>query len=170
MRTTAPQPVTTPIPVQLSEPEFPALLLPHLAMPKRGPKCPRGESRVFTLIWWVLDTEMPWQCWPVPQAAHGHPAIHDTTVYPVLATWADDGALWPAFRARGRPLAAAPRHPRAPWRRAPPVAKPGARAWAPRATNISRGPKSSPALTSRARCERPSMRPTGGGCRRAGTR
>jgi hypothetical protein len=120
MRTTAPQPVTTPIPVQLSEPEFPALLLPHLAMPKRGPKCPRGESRVFTLIWWVLDTEMPWQCWPVPQAAHGHPAIHDTTVYPVLATWADDGALWPAFRARGRPLAAAPRHPRAPWRRPPP--------------------------------------------------
>jgi hypothetical protein len=34
-----PKPATTPIPVQLSEPEFEAFLLPHLSMPKRGPKC-----------------------------------------------------------------------------------------------------------------------------------
>jgi hypothetical protein len=33
MSTTAPQPATTPIPVQLSEPEFEALILPHLSMP-----------------------------------------------------------------------------------------------------------------------------------------
>src|ERR671925_447649 len=44
MSTTAPQPATTPIPVQLSEPEFEAFLLPHLSMPKRGPKCPKGEQ------------------------------------------------------------------------------------------------------------------------------
>ena len=37
MSTTAPKPATTPIPVQLSEPEFEAFILPHLSMPKRGP-------------------------------------------------------------------------------------------------------------------------------------
>ena len=44
MSTTAPKPVTTPIPVQLSEPEFTAFILPHLSMPKRGPKCKLGYS------------------------------------------------------------------------------------------------------------------------------
>jgi hypothetical protein len=33
MSTTAPTPVTTPIPVQLSEPEFEAFILPYLSMP-----------------------------------------------------------------------------------------------------------------------------------------
>src|SRR5437773_11350736 len=47
MSTTAPKPVTTPIPVQLSAPEFEAFLLPHLSMPKRGPKCTLGYYRVF---------------------------------------------------------------------------------------------------------------------------
>ena len=46
MSTTAPQPATTPIPVQLSEPEFTAFILPHLSMPKRGPKCKLGYYRV----------------------------------------------------------------------------------------------------------------------------
>ena len=36
MSTTAPKSATTPIPVQLSEPEFEAFILPHLSMPKRG--------------------------------------------------------------------------------------------------------------------------------------
>jgi len=47
MTTTAPMPATTPIPVQLSEPEFEAFILPHLSMPKRGPKCKLGYYRVF---------------------------------------------------------------------------------------------------------------------------
>jgi transposase len=38
MSTTAQQPATTPIPVQLSETEFTAFILPHLSMPKRGRK------------------------------------------------------------------------------------------------------------------------------------
>ena len=42
MSTTGQKPSTTPIPVQLSEPEFTAFILPHLSMPKRGPKCTRG--------------------------------------------------------------------------------------------------------------------------------
>ena len=62
MSTTAPQPVTTPIPVQLSEPEFEAFILPHLSMPKRGPKCKLGYYRVFNLILWVLYTGMQWKC------------------------------------------------------------------------------------------------------------
>ena len=66
MSTTAPKPATTPIPVQLSEPEFTAFILPHLSMPKRGPKCKLGYHRVFNLILWVLYTGMQWKCLPVP--------------------------------------------------------------------------------------------------------
>jgi len=84
MSTTAPQPVTTPIPVQLSAPEFEAFILPHLSMPKRGPKCKLGYHRVFNLILWVLYTGMQWKCLPVPQDANGAPAIHYTTVYKVF--------------------------------------------------------------------------------------
>ncbi len=42
MSTTAHQPATTPIPGQVSAPECPALLVPPLARPKRGPQGPRG--------------------------------------------------------------------------------------------------------------------------------
>ncbi len=37
-----PKPATTSIPVQLSTNECDAFLLPHLSMPKRGPKCTLG--------------------------------------------------------------------------------------------------------------------------------
>ena len=105
MSTTAQKPATTPIPVQLSEPEFTAFILPHLSMPKRGPKCKLGYYRVFNLILWVLYTGMQWKCLPIPHDTQGKPAIRYTTVYKVFATWADDGSLWPAFVARVRPLA-----------------------------------------------------------------
>src|SRR5881396_4304874 len=105
MSTTAPKPATTPIPVQLSEPEFEAFILPHLSMPKRGPKCKLGYHRVFNLILWVLYTGMQWKCLPVPKDTQGKPAIHDTTVYKVFAKWADDGSLWQAFVASIRHLA-----------------------------------------------------------------
>ena len=58
MSTTAPKPATTPIPVHLSEPEFEAFILPHLSMPKRGPKCRLGYYRAFNLILRVLYTGM----------------------------------------------------------------------------------------------------------------
>ena len=58
MSTTAPTPATTPIPVQLSELECTAFLLPHLSMPKRGPQGTLGYHRVFHLILWVLYTGM----------------------------------------------------------------------------------------------------------------
>ena len=75
-------------------------------MPKRGPKCKLGYYQVFNLIVWVLYTGMQWKCLPVPQDAHGKPAIHYTTVYKVFAKWADDGSLWQAFLASVRYLAA----------------------------------------------------------------
>jgi transposase len=84
MSTTAPKPATTPIPVELSEPEFTAFILPHLSMPKRGLKCKLGYYRVFNLILWLLYTGMPWKCLPVPRDPDGKPAIHYTTVYKVF--------------------------------------------------------------------------------------
>jgi transposase len=106
MSTTTAPPATTPTPVQLSEPEFTAFLLPHLSMPKRGPKCTLGYHRVFNLILWVLYTGMQWKCLPVPKDAHGQPAIHYTNIYRAFAKWADDGSLWQAFLACVRHLAA----------------------------------------------------------------
>jgi transposase len=102
----AQQPATTPIPVQLSATEFTACILPHLSMPKRGPKGQLGSQCVLNLIVWVLYTGMQWKCLPVPKDLNGNPAIHDTTVSKVLAKWADDGSLWQAFIASVAHLAA----------------------------------------------------------------
>ena len=99
MRTTAQSPDSTPIPVQLSEPEFNQFIFPHLSMPKRGPKCKLGYHRVFNFILWVLYTGMQWKCLPIPKDAHGKPALHYTNVYRVFAKWADDGSLQQAFMA-----------------------------------------------------------------------
>jgi transposase len=106
MSTTAQKLATTPIPVQLSDTEFTAFILPHLTMSKRGPKCKLGYHRLFNLILWVLYTGMQWKCLPVPQDAHGKPAIHYTTVYRAFAKWSADGSLWQAFIASVRHLAA----------------------------------------------------------------
>src|SRR6266436_2006718 len=95
--TTGQKPATTPMPVQLSAPEFEAFLFPHLAMPTRGPKGTLGYHRAFHLIVWVLYTGMQWKSLPIPQDAHGKPAIHSTTIDTVFAKWADDGSLWQAF-------------------------------------------------------------------------
>jgi hypothetical protein len=100
MSITAAKPATTPIPVQLSETEFTTFILPHLSMPKRGPKCKLGYYRVFKFILWVLYTGMQWKGLPIPPDTNGKPAIHYTTIYKVFAKWADDGSLWRAFVAR----------------------------------------------------------------------
>jgi transposase len=105
MPTLAKKPATTPIPVQLSDTEFQQFILPHLSMPKRGPKCKLGYHCIFNLILWVLYTGMPWKCLPVPKDSHGKPAIHYTTVYKVFARWADDGSLEDAFIASVKHLA-----------------------------------------------------------------
>ena len=91
------------LPSNSLEPEFTAFILPHLSMPKRGPKCKLGYHHVFNLILWLLYTGMPWKCLPVPKDANGTPAIHYTTVYKVFAKWADKGPLWQAFSSRCGP-------------------------------------------------------------------
>ena len=152
MSPTAPTPATTPMPVQLSEPEFETFILPHLSMPKRGPKCKLGYYRVFNLILWLLYTGMQWKCLPVPTDAQGKPAIHYTTVYKVFARWADDGSLWQAFVASVRHLAAEKQldlsvlHGDG----TNTVAKKGARALGAQGTNTRRGKRSSPLRRTRA--------------------
>ena len=106
MSITVAKPATTPIPVQRSEPECTAFLLPHLMMPKRALKCKLGYHGVLNLILWILYTDMQWKCIPIPQDAQGKPAIHYTTVYKVFAKWADGGSLWQAFIASVWHLAA----------------------------------------------------------------
>src|SRR5713101_5035319 len=154
MSITAAKPATTPIPVQLSEPEFTAFLLPHLSMPKRGPKCKLGYHRVFNLILWVLYTGMQWKCLPVPHDTDGKPAIHYTTVYRVFAKWADDGSLWQAFvasvahLAKEKHLDTSVLHGDG----TNTVAKKGGMGLATRATNTRRARKSSPLRTTMALC------------------
>jgi transposase len=97
MSTTAKHPNSTPIPVQLSEPEFNQFIFPHLSMPKRGPKCKIGYHRLFNLILWVLYTGMQWKCLPIPKGSTGKPDIHYTNVYRAFGKWADDGSLQQAF-------------------------------------------------------------------------
>ena len=65
MSTAVQKPATTPIPVQLSATEFTAFILPHLSMPKPGPKCKVGYHCVFNFILRVLYTGMQWKCLPI---------------------------------------------------------------------------------------------------------
>lgn len=146
MSTTTLKPATTPIPGQLSEPEFTAFILPPLSMPKRGPKCKLGYHRVFNFILWVLYTGMQWKCVPMPQDPTGKPVMHYTTVYKVFAKWADDGSLWQAFVASVRHLATEKHldlrvlHGDG----TNTVAKKGAMGLATQATSMRRGRRSSP--------------------------
>ena len=154
MSITAAQPATTPIPVQLSETEFTAFILPHLSMPKRGPKCKLGYHRVFNLILWVLYTGMQWKCLPIPHDTDGEPAIHYTTVYRVFAKWADDGSLWQAFIASVRHLAAEKHLDTSVLHGdgTNTVAKKGGMGLATRATSTRKGRRSSPSRTTMAMC------------------
>ena len=164
---------TTPIPVQLSEPEFNALIFPHLSRPKRGPKCTLGYHRLFNLGLWVLYTGMQWKCLPMPKDAHGKPAIHYTTVYRAFAKWADDGSLQQAFLASVAHLAAEKKldlrvlHGDG----TNTVAKKGEMGLGIRGTNTRRARRSSPSLTTMAMCclhsrWLPAMRRTWCCCRR----
>src|SRR5215472_6652040 len=152
MSTTAPEPATTPIPVQLSDSEFTAFILPHLSMPRCGPKCKLGYHRVFNLILWLLYTGMQWKCLPVPTDPDGKPAIHYTTIYKVFAKWAGDGSLWQAFVASVTHLAQEKHldlnilHGDG----TNTVAKKGAMASGTRGTNTRRGTKSSRSRTTMA--------------------
>ena len=104
--------------MQLSETEFNEFILPHLSMPRRGPKCKLGYHCLFNLILWVLYTGMQWKCLPVPKDCDGKAEIHYTTVYKAFARWSDDGSLEHAFIASVKHLGlpSATRSQRAAWR------------------------------------------------------
>jgi transposase len=152
MSTEAKNPAITPIPVQLSENEFTAFILPHLSMPKRGPQCKLGYHCVFNLILWVLYTGMQWKCLPIPKDPEGKPTIHYTNVYRAFAKWAHDGSLEQAFMASVAHLAAEKHldlsilHGDG----TNTVAKKGAMGLATPATNTRRARKSSPSRTTMA--------------------
>jgi transposase len=154
MRTTAKNPDITPIPVQLSEPEFTEFIFPHLSMPKRGPRCKIGYHRLFNLILWVLYTGMQWKCLPIPKGPTGKSEIHYTNVYRAFAKWADDGSLQQAFMASVRHLSDEKKldvrvlHGDG----TNTVAKKGAMGSATRATNTRRGRRSSPSQTTTVMC------------------
>jgi transposase len=152
MSTPAKNAATTPIPVQLSEPEFNEFIFPYLSMPKRGPTCKIGYHRVFNLILWVLYTGMQWKCLPMLKDADGKPEIHYTNVYRAFAKWTDDGSLQQAFIASVGHLSAEKKldlrvlHGDG----TNTVAKKGAMGLAIRATSTSRGRRSSPLPTTMA--------------------
>jgi transposase len=154
MSTTAKNPDSTPIPVQLAEAEFNEFVLPHLSMPKRGPKCKIGYHRLFNLILWVLYTGMQWKCLPMLKDAEGKPEIHYTNVYRAFAKWADDGSLQQAFIASVGHLSDEKKldvrilHGDG----TNTVAKKGETGLATLATSTRRGRKSSPSLTTMAMC------------------
>ena len=156
MSITAPTPTTIPILGQLSEPEFEAFLLPHLSIPKRGPRYKLGYYRVFNLILRVLYTGMQQKCLPVPHDVQSKPAIHYTTVSKVFARWADDGSLWHAFGASVRHLTVEKQldcsvlHGDG----TNTVAKKGGMGLATQATHIRRGRKALPSSTIMAPSER----------------
>jgi transposase len=167
MSTIAKHPDITPIPVQLSEPEFNEFIFPHLSMPKRGPTCKIGYHRLFNLILWVLYTGMQWKCLPMVKDAHGKPELHYTNVYRAFAKWADDGSLQQAFMASVAHLSDEKKldlrvlHGDG----TNTVAKKGGMASGIRATNIRKARRSSPSPTTMAMSCRhslwlPSMRRT----------
>jgi hypothetical protein len=100
---------------------------------------------------------MQWKGLPVPQDPQGKPAIHYTTVYKVFARWADDGALWQAFVASVRHLAAEQHLDTSVLHGdgTNTVAKKGAMALATQATNTRRGRKLAPSRTTTGMCELP---------------
>jgi len=87
------------IPVRVSEEEFERFVLPHLSMPKRGPKCKIGYLKLFNYILRVLHTGMQWIELPIDKVPDGKREIHYTVVYKRFARWSDDGSLSAVFEA-----------------------------------------------------------------------
>ena len=93
------------IPVQLGKKEFEQFILPHLALPQRGPACKIGYHKVFNYILKVLYTGMQWKELPLEKGPDGKAELHYTGVFKVFAHWADDGSLEKAFIASVQHLA-----------------------------------------------------------------
>lgn len=89
--------VKTRIPTQVTEEEFNEFFLPHLSMPKRGPKCKIGYHCLFNYILKVLYTGMQWKELPIEKGPDGKPEIHYSVIYKKYAVWSDDGSIKKGF-------------------------------------------------------------------------
>jgi transposase len=131
---------STAIPVQLRAPEFAEFILPHLSLPKRGPRCKIGYHKPFNYILKVLYTGMQWKELPIDKDPAGHAELHYTGIFKLFARWAEDGSLERAFIASVKQLHEAHKldlsllHGDG----SNTVAKKGARPWATAATNTRR--------------------------------
>ena len=68
------------IPTKLTEEEFNKYILPHLTMPKRGPKCKIGYWKVYNYIARVDYTGEQWKMLPIEIGADGKGEIHYTSL------------------------------------------------------------------------------------------
>ena len=76
------KPATTPMPVPLSAHDCTAFILPHLSLPRGGPKCTLGSHRLLNLIVWGLYPGLQWQCLPIPtQSEAALPGWHEPEPY-----------------------------------------------------------------------------------------
>jgi hypothetical protein len=148
---------STAIPVQVSAPEFAAFILPHLALPKRGPQCKIGSHKPFNSILKVLYPGMQGKELPLDKDPAGHAEVHYTGVVQLFARWAEEGSLARAFIASGKQLdeahklALSLRHGDG----SNPVAKKGGTRLATAATTTRRGRKGLPWARTLARSCRP---------------
>jgi transposase len=93
------QAVNSKIPVQVDQKTFDRFILPHLSMPKRGPRCSVGYLNIFNYILKILYTGMQWKELPVTKTDDGKPEIHYTSVYKQFARWSNDGSISMVFDA-----------------------------------------------------------------------
>jgi hypothetical protein len=71
--------------VPLSAAEFEQFILPHLALPKRGPHCRLGYHKPFHSILKVLYTGMQWKALPIDKNPAGRPEIHYPGIFKLFA-------------------------------------------------------------------------------------
>jgi len=90
---------TTRIPTKFTKKQFKKFILPHLSIPKRGPKCKIGYFRVFNYILYVLHTGIQWDQLPIEKGKRGKAEIHYTGIYKIYARWSSDGSWAKAFEA-----------------------------------------------------------------------
>jgi transposase len=91
------KPSTGAIPVQVNAEEFREFILPHLSLPRRGPKCKIGYHKVFNYLLKVLYTGIQWKELPIERGVNGKAEIHYTGVFKLFGRWSEDGSLERAF-------------------------------------------------------------------------
>jgi hypothetical protein len=85
------------IPIEIKEEDFNKYIMPHLSMPKRGPKCKIGYWKVYNYIARIDHTGEQWDMLKIDKGKDGKPEIHYTSIYRYFARWSDDGSFERSF-------------------------------------------------------------------------